>query len=338
MAAAVAYVLYRLRFVFVTVTLAAMLTYALEPIVEMAERWRVAGASLPRFTAVLVVMVGIAGILVGIGSVAAGPLGEAARQLAERSSGYREHAQAALDLLREWSGRTLPPDVQPLIDDAIARTGRWLVGAFGLVLQTTAQWLSHVLELALVPILAFYFLADLPGLREELPKFLPASARAPALLAARRLDRILAGYVRGQIILMGIAAVVVWAGLALLSVPSSLLLGIVAGLTRSIPIIGPIVGAVPIVGLAALQSPGLGVLVLVFFSILQLVESKLILPQVIGVTVHLHAATIIVALLVGNALFGLMGMFLAVPVAAFVKEAIGLWDSGFPQPDTTASH
>jgi len=114
-----------------------------------------------------------------------------------------------------------------------------------------------------------------------------------------------------------------------------LLLGMVAGLTRAIPVVGPVFGAIPIVGLALLQSPGTAVTVLVFFVVLQLVESKFILPQVIGHELNLHAATILLALLVGDALFGLMGMFLAAPAAAFLKEMRALAEQRVVAPGDT---
>jgi len=81
-----------------------------------------------------------------------------------------------------------------------------------------------------------------------------------------------------------------------------------------------------------LQSPNTGVAVLIFFIVLQLVESKFILPQVIGHELQLHAATILLALLIGNALFGLMGMFLAPPAAAFAKSLREMADEGGAGP------
>ncbi len=109
----------------------------------------------------------------------------------------------------------------------------------------------------------------------------------------------------------------------------ALLLGIVAGITRAIPIIGPVFGAIPIIGLALLQSVPLGITVFVFFVALQVFESKVLLPRIIGHQPNLPAVTIILALLLGNALFGLVGMFLAAPAAAFTMELLELAERGF---------
>lgn len=330
--AAGAFLLYRLRFVLITVTLAAMLSYALLPLVEATARLRIAGYPLPRLAAVIIVFVVVGLVLTGLVQLAAGPMGEQVKRLAANTREYRNELATALTRFRVSIEDSLPPDFRQTFEDALARGSALAVDALGTVLRATAQWLAHIVEIILVPILAFYFLADLPSLKDELIRFLPASARVPVLLIAHRLDRILAGYVWGQILLMAIAGVMVWLVLLILGIPFPLLLGIVAGLTRGIPIIGPVLGAVPIVGLAAIQSVPLGVTVLVFFVILQFVESKVILPLVLGRQLGVHAATIIIALLIGNAMFGLVGMFLAAPVAASMKEVLDLIERNFDDP------
>lgn len=318
-AAAGVFILYRLRLVLVTVALAAMLAYALLPLVEWTARLRVGSRPVPRLVAVVVVF-----LVVGLGitelvRIAAGPVGAEAHRFAQNLHQYRDQVGTLLTRVRTSVARELPPPLRQPLDRAMNQAEVVLVSALTGALQATAKWLSHVVEVVLIPILAFYFLVDLPVLREELLGFLPPGVRQPVLVLARRADGILAGYVRAQLILMMVSGVVVGVGLAVIGMRFPLLLGIVAGLTRAIPIIGPVLGAIPIVGLAALQSSEVALAVLVFFVILQLAESKIILPKIIGHELRLHAVTILLALLIGNALFGLMGMFLAPPAAAFVK-------------------
>ncbi|HYM68374.1 MAG TPA: AI-2E family transporter [bacterium] len=318
--AASAYVLFRLRFVLVTVALAAMLAYALLPFVEWAMRVRVAGRPLPRVVATLVVFVVVGLVLTGLFRVAARPVAAESSRFAQNAQQYRDQVSAFLTNTRASVRRGLPPPAQVMLDQTVDQAGTLAVAAAGRMLQAATRWLTHLVELVLIPILAFYFLVDLPSLSHELLGFLPPPWRGVTLRAGRHADRIVAGYVRGQILLMLISGIVVWVGLTVLGAPFPLLLGIVAGLTRAIPIVGPVMGAIPIVGVTLLQSPNTAVAVLIFFIVLQLVESKAILPQVIGHELQLHAATILLALLIGNALFGLMGMFLAPPAAAFVKS------------------
>ncbi len=338
LAAAGAYLLYRLRFVLITITLAAMLSYALVPLVEATARIRIAGRPLPRLLAVIIVFVVVGLILGGLVKLAGAPTADQFKRLAANTRDYRNELGAALTRYRISIEDSLPADFRQTFEDALTRASALAVDALGTVVRATAEWLAHIVEIILVPILAFYFLADLPTLKNELLRFLPGRARLPVLLVAHRLDRILAGYVWGQILLMAIAGVMVWLALLVLGIPFPLLLGIIAGVTRAIPIIGPVLGAVAIVGLASLQSVQLGVTVLVFFVILQVVESKFILPLVLGRQLGVHAATIIIALLIGNAMFGLVGMFLAAPVAASVKEVLDLMERGFVEPKKKPDH
>lgn len=330
--AAGAYLLFRLRFVLVTITLAAMLAYAILPVVDLADRIRIAGRALPHFAAVSLVFVVLCIGGVGVVGVVTHPMSQEVRAFLENVGPYRDRLTATLSEARASLERNMPAALRDTLDGAIDRLSVFLLDGFSHALRATTDWLSHVVEIVLIPILAFYFLTDLTALKEELVRFLPASTRGPVLVAAHSLGRILAGYVRAQLLLMALAAVIVWAGLALLHVRFALSLGILAGLTRGVPIVGPVVGAVPIVGLAGLQSPTLGVVVLVFFVVLQVVESKIILPLVTGHALALHGATVLMAILVGNALFGLVGVFLASPVAAFIKDLIALAETGFVAP------
>ncbi|HXX37328.1 MAG TPA: AI-2E family transporter [bacterium] len=319
-AAAAAYLLFRLRFVLLTVALATMLAYALLPFVELVARIRVASRPLPRILATLAVFVIVTAIVTGAFRIAARPVAAESSRFAQSAQLYRDRVSAFLTNTRASVRRGLPPPAQVKLDQAFDQAGTLIVNAVGRMLQAMARWLTHVVELVLIPILAFYFLVDLPSLSRELLEFLPPSWRDPVRRAGRHADRIVAGYVRGQLLLMLISGVVVSVGLAVLGEPFPLLLGIVAGLTRAIPVVGPVMGSIPIVGVTLLQSPNTAVAVLIFFIVLQIVETQIILPHVIGHELRLHAPTILLALLIGNALFGFMGMFLAPPAAAFVKS------------------
>jgi predicted PurR-regulated permease PerM len=331
-AAAGVYILYLLRFVLITLALAAMLAYALLPIVDLVIRFPIAGRPVPRLGAVSLVFALIVLAFITTWHFAAIPISDQAQRLGQNLGLYRDWLNAFLAQARAFLDQGLPTDLRRAVVPALGQSGNLLASALEHVARTTMEWLSHTVEVVLIPILAFYFLVDLPVLKSELLGFVPSATRRPILEAASRLDRILAAYVRGQLILMAISGVVVWLGLSLIGVRLALLLGIVAGVTRAIPIIGPVLGALPIVGVVLVQSMDAAGAVLILFVALQLIETKVILPQVIGHHLQLHAATIIVALLIGNALFGLIGMFLAPPAAAFLRDLLGLFEHPTADP------
>ena len=184
------------------------------------------------------------------------------------------------------------------------------------------------MDLILIPVLAFYFVLDGRALRNEFLALVPHTRVRETLALLRESSGVMRSYVIAQVWLCVIAGAVVYAGLSLIHMPYALILGLLAGVTRAIPIIGPILGGIPIVLLAAVlpASHGgglaLALKVLIFFSLLHLFESKLLMPKFIGHRIHLHAAVVIIVLLIGAEFFGLLGMFLAAPVAAIGRILI----------------
>jgi predicted PurR-regulated permease PerM len=329
-AAASVFILFRLRFVLVTVALGAMLAYALMPFVERVGRLRPGGRAVPRLAAVLFVFLAAAVLAWGFVRLTLDPVATETQRFTQNLVQYRDQIGTTLTEMQRTLHRSLPGPLVPPVDRALDQAEGIALGAATGALRATARWISKGFEVLLIPVLAFYFLLDLPVLRDELLGFLPAGTRRTVLVAGRRADRIIAGYVRAQIILMLVSGTAVTIGLSLLRVHYPLLLGILAGLTRAIPIIGPVLGAIPIVGIAAMQSSGTAAAVLVFFVLLQVAETQILLPNIIGRELKLHAATILLALLIGNAVFGIMGMFLAPPAAAFAKALREMFE-----PDVT---
>src|SRR5205823_1586481 len=135
--------------------------------------------------------------------------------------------------------------------------------------------------------------------------------------------RIMHSFVIGQAILCVLAGIVVGLLLAIIGVPYALTLGVLAGVTRAIPIIGPILGGIPII-LLTLVTAGLpkALLVLTIFTVMHFVESKFVMPWLIGERMNLHPVVIIIVLLIGQEFGGLLGMFFAAPIAALIRVIV----------------
>jgi predicted PurR-regulated permease PerM len=192
--------------------------------------------------------------------------------------------------------------------------------------------LKNIVEIVLLPVLAFYFLIDGRKLKHEFLALLPRARLMETARMLNEFNRIMRAFVAGQFILCLLAGVVVGTGLAALRVPYQFTLGVLAGVTRAIPIIGPIIGGIPII-LLTLATKGLGtaLAVLGFFTLLHLIESKFIMPMLIGDRMELHPVIIILVLLIGGEVGGLLiggqigallGMFFAAPVASLVRVMI----------------
>jgi predicted PurR-regulated permease PerM len=186
-----------------------------------------------------------------------------------------------------------------------------------------AELAHNVVEIVLLPVLAFYFALDSKKLKHELVGALPRSRRKEVSRMIHEFNEIMHSFVVGQAILCTLAGVFIGIVLALLHVKYAIMLGLLAGFTRAIPIVGPIVGGIPIILLCLVtQGPGTAIAVLILFTFMHFAESKVIMPMLIGERMHLHPVVIIIVLLIGQEFGGLIGMFFAAPVAALLRVII----------------
>jgi predicted PurR-regulated permease PerM len=184
-----------------------------------------------------------------------------------------------------------------------------------------------LLIVVLSPIIAFYLLVDLPHTRRVLDSLVPSAARPEVEAVARRLNRAMGGFFRGQLAVALIVGVLCSSGLATIGLKFWFLVGMIAGLFNLIPLIGPWIGGVPGVAIALTTGSLLQALgVVIVMVAVQQIDNHLITPQVMQRAVRLHPAAVMLALLAGGTLGGLFGLLLAVPGAAALKIIGGhLW-------------
>jgi predicted PurR-regulated permease PerM len=175
--------------------------------------------------------------------------------------------------------------------------------------------LSFFTMLAIV----FFWLLEHARLQRYTLAYLPAHRRAGSRDAWNEIENRLGLWVRGQLILMAAMGVATGIAYTLLGLPGALLLGLLAALTEAIPIVGPLLGAIPAVLVAATVSPELALVVAIIYVILQLIEGSVLVPLVMRNTIGISPLLVLVSLLVGGAAGGIVGAFLAVPVAAAIE-------------------
>jgi predicted PurR-regulated permease PerM len=173
--------------------------------------------------------------------------------------------------------------------------------------------------LATVLTIVYFWLVEHARLQRYVLAFVPLERRAGARDAWNEIENRLGLWVRGQLILMAAIGVATGVAYTLLGLPGALLLGLIAALTEAIPIIGPLLGAIPAVLVAATVSPELAVIVALVYVVLQFIEGSVLVPLVMRNTVGLSPLLVLVSLLVGAAVGGFVGAFLAVPVAASIE-------------------
>lgn len=326
--AALIYFVYRVRSIIVTVLLAAVVAFAIEPLVRYLDTRR-SLQFLPAATRRLLVTFFVF-FLVVLGLVVLtryvlDPMVREISQFLDQLPTYEARLQARLAYLQAQYNK-LPADVRAFLStqDFSNLTGT-LTASIQHFLQRTWESTWRIFELILIPVLAFYFVLDSRSLKREFVFLVPRPRVREAVLILRETGTIMRRYVIGQAFLAALAGLVVGVGLRLLGVNYALALGVWSAITRVIPIVGPLVGGIPVVLVATAQSWETGMGVLVFFTLLHLFESKVLMPKIIGYHMRLHPAIIIIVLLIGSEFFGLIGMFLAAPVAAIAKVLINYY-------------
>ncbi|MFO7167937.1 MAG: AI-2E family transporter [Chloroflexota bacterium] len=176
-------------------------------------------------------------------------------------------------------------------------------------------------------IITYYLLLQADKIMEWAYGLVPAPYRAEIRSLGRQIDSILAGYIRGTLLLIPIMAALTYVALTILGVRYALVLAIFSGVVEIIPLIGPWTAALTSIAVALFQVPTpfgwpawlvAGVIGLVYF-VLRMFEDNFIIPYVVGPAVHLHPMLVIFAILAGGALGGAFGLFVSIPVAAIAR-------------------
>jgi predicted PurR-regulated permease PerM len=293
--------------------IAVLLGAALEPIVGwLRERLPVvgrAGTILVVYASFLVAVVAFAFVVVPAAINQAGriladmpPFFAEVRASAEqlRPAALSQSATALIDSVAKVFEPAPPPD-----PDEVVEVGTAVAEA--------------VAALATLLTLVFFWLVEHARLQRYVLAFLPAAQRPGARAAWNDIETRLGLWVRGQLILMASIGVATGIAYTILGLPGALLLALIAALTEAIPIVGPLLGAIPAVLVAATVSPELAALVALIYLVLQVVEGSVLVPLVMRNTIGISPLLVIVSLLIGAAVGGLVGAFLAVPVAASLE-------------------
>ncbi|MFQ5692944.1 MAG: AI-2E family transporter, partial [Nitrospinota bacterium] len=306
------YALYAFRSVLTAFFVAALLAYLLDPLVDRMER-----RGIPRWIGILLLLLVVLVLAAGA-SVFVFPLIQAeAVSLMERFPGYVERVRGWIAPLVARVTGMAPSEVGLSVDTLAARLKslppdlwRWLSR---LVWQTTSGILSAALvliNLAIIPVAMFYLLRDFDALKERALGHIPPKHREYWVGRFVRMDELLGCFVKGQLLVGLVLAVVYSAGLLVVGTPLGILIGLLAGLANVVPYLGLVVGLLPALGMTFLEFGGgpqlLGVLAV--FAVGQALEGFVLTPRIVGDRVGLHPVVVMMAVLIGGAGFGFLGV------------------------------
>lgn len=193
-----------------------------------------------------------------------------------------------------------------------------LPGAFSSVTSAISGIFGGIASFMLVLVLTFYMTVEESAMKRSLAFVLPDKYQPFTLQLINKVQRKIGDWLKGQIFLCVIVGLLVFIGLLIFDVKYALILAFVAGIGELVPYVGPVMSAIPAIGLAFIQSPIKGIMVLVLFIVVQQLENHLLVPRVMQKVVGLNPIVSIAALLIGLKLAGVVGAILAIPVATAI--------------------
>ncbi|MCA9628222.1 MAG: AI-2E family transporter, partial [Myxococcales bacterium] len=312
-----------LRSVLTPVCFAAGIAYMLDPVVDRLEARRI-----PRALAIVILLTGVLLVMALVGLLVVPGV---VREVGAFAQDLPAQLNALLNRLEPWlkaQGVQPPHSVKEAFDqlgvnakDVAGKAAAPAGQVLAIVLGGTASALGALGNLLIIPIFAFYLLHDWDRMMTKIRELVPWRIRPHVVDIASEIDDILGQFMRGQLLVMLILAVLYAVSYSLIGVRLAVPIGIVAGLLAFIPYVG---GAVAL-GLALLMTLLAGQgwtqvgLVVGTYAIIQVLEGFVITPRVMEDKLGLGAVWVLLALMVFGELFGFMGVLLAVPAAAVTK-------------------
>jgi predicted PurR-regulated permease PerM len=304
-----------------------LLVYLVDPPIE-----RLARLGLPRPVAILLVYAATAFIVVEGLNLMLRPLINQIQQFATDLPGLVDQLRLQLERIGAvYRGLELPPAIRDAVDQWLARLAGGDLGfdpgVLLPVLGATTGFLITVLAFLIIPVWAFYLLKDRPALVRSFEASLPPEWRPDVDAVVEIVSRVLGSWIRAQVLLGVVVAVATFAGLFVLGAAVNpvfsrfaVLLAVIAGVLELLPIIGPILAAVPAILIAATAGvEAAGAAFLLYLAIQQL-ENYLLVPKIQGDATNLHPSVVMLALILGGSVGGLLGAILALPVTAAARD------------------
>ena len=300
-------------------TFAALFAYALAPAVKLLER------VMPRFLAILLVYLVVLGALSALLYLI---VSTAIVQVISLSDYVRF-------LLTPGKSGQLTPLEQTLrsiglsqsqIASARDQVAAGIEGFAGSVVPLLTGIVGAILDVILVAVISIYLLAGGSRVSDWLRRNMPDQQQGRMRFLLDTLQRVVGGYIRGQLLLCGLVGVLVGVGMQVIGVPFALLLGVLAFVLEFIPVLGTLVSGTICVLLALTRGWVIAVIVLVYFVVVHVLEGDVVGPRIVGKTIGLNPVVSLAALIAGAELFGIAGALLASPVAGVLQALlIAIW-------------
>ncbi|HEU0002160.1 MAG TPA: AI-2E family transporter [Ktedonobacteraceae bacterium] len=298
--------------------IATLLAYALAGIVRLLER------VMPRFLAILIVYLLVLSAIVALLYLVISTaiqqfvsLAAYVQQLIQPKGGQPSQLE---EILHRFG--ISQSQLNAVSNQAVS----YIEGFAGNLVPLLTGLFSGVLDFVLVAVLSIYLLTSGSQVNQWLRRNMPDQQQGRMKFLLDTLQRVVGGYIRGQVIMCGLIGVLVGAGMYVIGVPFALLLGVLAFVLEFIPVLGTLTSGAICVLLALTKGWLIALIVLAYFIVVHIIEGDVVGPRIVGKTIGLHPLVSITALIAGAELFGIPGALLASPVAGVIQAfLIAIW-------------
>lgn len=311
-----------LSVVMLPVILSGLLFYLLNPLVDLMEKYKI-----NRVLAISIIFIIIA-ILLIIGLAVAIP--NLQRQVvifAQNVPSYLEDADRVID---DLVTKRLPDDFRPQLEQVLANFSTQATAWASNISSKAVNWVSALISgtsqvivaLIIMPFMLFYLLRDGKGLRDYITQFLPNKLREPVGKVLSDVNQQLANYVRGQITVAVIVAIMFIIFFKIIGLRYAVALGVTAGILNLVPYLGSFLAMIPALVLGLIAGPVMLLKVIIVFIVEQTIEGRFVSPLILGSQLNIHPITILFVLLTSGSMFGIWGVLLGIPIYASAKVVI----------------
>jgi len=307
--------LYLLKDVLIIFLFAIIVASAISPFANWLDQ-----KGFPRVVGVLLLYLSVLGLGVFLISLIIPYITDDLNRLVGSLPKVVERVSSSLENAQQGSPRYLDflSEVQNILDGLSTYLQQASQSVVGLVASIFGGLFSFVAIL----VISFYLSVTRKGIEGFLDSIVPEKYEGYVVGLWKRVERKVGKWVQGQLLLGLIVGLMTYVGLSLLNIKFALVLSLMMMFLELIPMVGPVLGAIPAVFLAFLQSPALGLWVIVLYIVIQQIENHILVPLILGKTLGLNPVVVIIALLVGNQLAGIPGMILSVPMATIIVEIL----------------
>ncbi|SDD31839.1 Predicted PurR-regulated permease PerM [Terribacillus halophilus] len=308
--------------VILPIILTGIVYYLTVPIVNYLEKKRI-----KRIYSIIVLYLVIIGLLTILISSVIPVLKEQTLSLIDNSTEYFEQG---IEMVQSITGSNIVNQIQQsgnfdfnqILNELQTRGTSMLNNLFSNLTSFVGAVTEVIISIVTVPFILFYLLKDGKKLPVYILKLLPVRFRSQTYEVMSEMNHQISSYIRGQIIVSFVIGVLLYIGYLIIGLDYAPVLAVIAAFTSVVPYLGPAIAITPAIIIAIVTSPFMLLKLIVVWTVVQLVEGKLITPQIMGRNIRVHPITIIFVILTAGNLFGVVGVILAVPGYAILKVIV----------------